>query len=169
MERSDFFNVSRKELIFYLLSSPSISWPLWLTFGLGLVLVFTGAVCDVRMMFLGLILCLTVAPTMAFFIYFSKMLDTHIMINILPHTIEGRPGGYLVRIYRAEPSQDDDTKDKMEWIETGKMTIFDSKVVKRIERGEYSILYLVDSPVKVLYIPRDLQPLPAACEINGSH
>lgn len=169
MERSDFFIVGRKELIYYLLSSPAISWPLWLTLGLGLVLIFTGAVCDVRVMFLGLILCLTVAPTMAFFIYFSKMLDTHIMINILPHTIEGHPGGYLVRIYRAEPLQDEDDKDKVEWIETGKMTIFDSKVVKRIDRREYSILFLVDSPVKVLYIPRGLQPLPTVCEINGLH
>lgn len=36
------------------------------------------------------------------------------------------------------------------------MTICDSKVKKRINRGAFSVLYLEDSPVKVLYVPNGI-------------
>jgi len=148
------------------MSSPSISWPVWAVGLVGAILTLAGALCDVRIMMVGLIICLTVMPMLAFFIYFSNMLDTHIMLNVLPHTLESKPGGYLVRLYREDRGKDSDGNENVEWVETGSMTIFDSKVRKRVEKSDLSVLYLVDSPVKVLYIPKGMQPLPLCCEIN---
>lgn len=166
METPDFFIVSRKELILYLFTSPTVSWPIWLIGGIGLFAAIVGVFVDVRVMFVGLMLLLAVMPMVAFFIYFSCILDNHIMINILPHTIESRPGGYLVRIYREDRNEGADGREELEWVETGRMTIFESKVVKRVEKFNASVLYLVDSPVKVLYLPKDLHSEPVSCEIN---
>lgn len=164
MNQPDFIIVSKKELFYYLMCTPSVSWPLWLTLGLGVVLTLAGAVCNVRVMMLGLILCLTMAPTMAFFIYFTQLIDTHIMLNMLPHTIETRPERYFVTIYRVEPSEKEN--EEPHWVETGTMTIFDSKVTKRVDRGDFTILHLIDSPVKVLYVPRGMQPPYPSCELR---
>lgn len=164
METPDFFIVKRSELVSYLMGNPRISWPLWTTAGIGLILVAVGAFVDLRVLILGLIVTLTIAPTMAFFIYFTNLIDTHIMLNMLPHTIEPKIERYYVTIYRKEPHKDDDSE--FDWVETGTMTIFESKVVKRVEKGQYSILHLIDSPVKVLYIPKGMQTLPVSCELK---
>lgn len=164
MPTPDFFIVKKSELVSYLMGSPRISWSLWLTVAVGVILIIVGAFMDIKILMLGLIVCLTVAPTMAFFIYFTKLIDTHIMINVLPHTIEPKTERYFVTIYRKEQRKDDDTE--FDWVETGTMTIFESKVRKRVEKGQYSILHLVDSPVKVLYIPKGMQPLPVCCELK---
>lgn len=164
METPDFFIVKKSELVSYLMGSPRISWALWLMVGVGLILVIIGAIMDVRVMILGLIVCLTIAPTMAFFIYFTKLIDTHIMLNMLPHTIEPKTERYFVTIYRKEPHKDNDSE--FDWVETGTMTIFESKVTKRVDKGPYSILHLIDSPVKVLYIPRGMQSIPVSCELK---
>lgn len=129
-------------------------------------MICVGALHDVRIILVGLIICLTVVPMLAFFILFSNILDTHIMLNVLPHTLESKAGGYLVKIYRKDRSKDRDGNVHVEWVETGRMTIFDSKVKKRVEKSDSSVLYLVDSPVKVLYIPKGMQPLPLCCKIN---
>lgn len=164
METPDFFIVKRSELVSYLMGNPRISWPLWLTAAVGVILIIIGAFVYLRVLFLGLIVTLTIAPTMAFFIYFTNLIDTHIMLNMLPHTIEPKIERYFVTIYRKEPHKDDDSE--FDWVETGTMTIFESKVVKRVEKGQYSILHLIDSPVKVLYIPKGMQPLPVSCELK---
>lgn len=162
----DFFIVNRSELISFLMGTTSISWPLWLTAGVGLILIVVGAFFDVRILFLGLIVTLTIAPTMAFFIYFTNLIDTHIMLNMLPHVIEPKHDYYLVRIYRKEPRKDENGDPEDKWVETGTMTIFESKVTKRVDKGPYSILHLIDSPVKVLYIPRGMHSMPISCELK---
>lgn len=178
MNQPDFLKVSRKDLLAYMMCSARISWPLWAVGVIGLFVTLVGALSDWRIMLVGLIICLSVAPTIAFFIYFSNLLDSHIMINILPHTVESRPGGYLVRIYRPnmDKVQDEDNSPdsgrescadrQPDWIETGKMTVFESNVVKRSDSGNFSILTLVHSPVKVLYIPRALHAAPVSCGIR---
>ena len=150
----------------YLMSTPSISWPVWSAAGLGAMVSLLGALYDVRFMLVGLMICLSVTPMLAFFIFFCNILDTHIMLNVLPHTIESRTGGYLVRIYREDKFTDEEGKEASEWVETGRMTIFESKVQKRIERVDSSVLFLVDSPVKVLYIPKCLHSLPVLCDVR---
>lgn len=173
MNRPDFLKVSRKDLLTYMMCSPQISWSLWAVLIMGLFLSFIGVLADWKILILGLIICFTVVPTVAFFIYFSNLIDSHIMINILPHTVESRPGGYLVRIYRPDFRQDGTGEDEKEkdpgWVETGKMTIFETNVLKRSETNQFSILHLVNSPVKVLYIPKNLQAGPVACEIHSDH
>lgn len=148
------------------MGNAAISWSVWLVGIIGIVTIVLGAIFDTRFLIVGLIICLTIMPMLAFFIYFSNILDSHIMLNVLPHTIESKPGGYLVRIYREDRHDDCDGNEVKEWVETGRMTIFDFKVKKRVEKDDYSLLYLVDSPVKVLYIPKGLQPLPQCCGLN---
>ncbi len=164
MNPPDFIIVSKKELFYYLMCTPSVSWSLWLSGSVGVILVFIGAICSVRLMILGLIVCLTMSPIMAFFIYFTQLIDTHIMLNMLPHTIETRPERYFVTIFRAEPAENEN--ESPHWVETGTMTIFDSKVAKRVDKGDFTILHLVDSPVKVLYVPRGMQPPHPTCELR---
>lgn len=161
-EKTDFFTVSRSELISFMMSSLGISWMLWMVAGIGLMLVVVGAFGDLRVMALGFIVCLAIAPTMAFFIYFTNLIDARIMFNMLPHTVEPKTDYYLVEIFREDFHKNDDGDMESSWVRSAKMTIFGSKVTKRVDKGQYSVLYLVDSPAKVLYIPRGMNLSPTA-------
>lgn len=169
----DFFTVSKAQMAAYLLTLPAVAWPLWVSAAAGVVLVAVGAIADVRVMVLGLMVCLCATPVMAFFIFFSKMLDPSILVNLMPHTVEKRPDGYLVVTYRkqiaAEPEgeqagdgdksgvkADDKSagEEKYVWIEAGRLPVPEAKVVRRVERIDFSVLHLVGSPLSLLCVPR---------------
>lgn len=166
MKRPDFFKVSKGEIACYLLSTNAIAWPIWTLVFVGLVLLILGVFIEWRFFVAGLIVIFTLIPTVMFFIFYSHMLDTQMISNLLPHTVEPHQGGYLVRIYRksSDANEDDDADD--DWIESSRMTIFDSNVKKRKDLGDFTVLDLVNSPVKVLYIPRGMQPLAEYCEMK---
>lgn len=153
-------------MVEYLLTTPSIAWPVWLLVVVGLVLTAIGAFNDWRLLMVGLMIILAILPSLSYYIYFSHMLDTHMIANVLPHTIEAHPGGYLVTIFREEQKHDARNEDDTEWVEAGRMTIFESKVKKSRALGNFKVLTLVDSPVKVLYIPKDLEAEHHSCNIN---
>lgn len=169
----DFFTVSKAQMAAYLLTLPAVAWPLWVSAAAGVVLAAVGAIADVRVMVLGLMVCLCATPVMAFFIFFSKMLDPSILVNLMPHTVEKRPDGYLVVTYRkqiaAEPEgeqagdgdksgvkADDKSarEEKYVWIEAGRLPVPEAKVVRRVERIDFSVLHLVGSPLSLLCVPR---------------
>ena len=152
METSHPFTVKRGTIFLSLLMSPSIGWPLWCVSLIGLFLIAVGCLCDIRYLILGLIVCLTVFPTMAFFIFVRHMFSTEMVANLLHHSVERRPSGYLVRIYRpAEPGEP--IEAGKEWIENGRLTLFNSNVVKTKTTSEYEIIFFKDSPLEILYIP----------------
>lgn len=169
MERPDFFSVSRGEMVEYLLTTASIAWPVWVLAIAGLALTAVGAFIDWRILMVGLMILLAILPSLSYYIYFSHMLDTHMIANVLPHTIDSHPGGYLVRIFREEPRHDAEHTDETEWVEAGRMTIFESKVKKSRVVGDFKVLTLVDSPVKVLYVPKELEAEHLSCNINSKH
>lgn len=156
-----FFTVSKAQMASYLLTLPSVAWPLWVSAAAGLTLTAAGAIADVRVMLLGLMVGLCATPVMAFFIFFSKMLDPAILVNLMPHTVEKRPDGYLVVTYRkqveSEPAGDEGEaagEEKCVWIEAGRLPVPEAKVVRRVERIGFSVLHLAGSPVSLLCVPR---------------
>ncbi|MCM1489541.1 MAG: hypothetical protein NC095_01750 [Muribaculum sp.] len=156
MEDKVFFKVSKSEIAGYILGSVSKSWILWLVALIGCLLSVGGFFIDWRLLVMGLMALFTIVPSIGFFIFYSCILDSHIVANMLPHTVEPHPEGYLVRIFRKKMNDEDDQNDEIEWIESQSMTILDSNVVRRKDKGDFSILHLVDSPVRLLYIPRGM-------------
>lgn len=169
----DFFTVSKAQMAAYLLTLPAVAWPLWVSAASGVALTAVGAIADIRVMVLGLMVGLCATPVMAFFIFFSKMLDPAILVNLMPHTVEKRPDGYLVVTYRkqvASNSEGDKTdkaegeqaadgdksaaEEKYVWIEAGRLPVPEAKVVRRVERIDFSVLHLTGSPVSLLCVPR---------------
>ena len=156
METSQLFAVSKNTIFKTLVCNLSTGWMLWLVLLIGIVLTIFGCIADVRFLILGLIICLTVVPSMAFFIFVRYMFATEIVANLLDHTIERRHNGYLLRIYRPV-NPDEHVEDGKTWIECGRFTLFDSNIVKTKTISQYEVLFLKDSPLSVLYVPRFLQ------------
>lgn len=89
-----------------LLTTPSASWHIWILTALGCVAILVGAVFDVRVMVLGFLICLSLVPPIVVFMYYSHVLDTYMIANILNHTVERCPGGYRIRIFREESDEE---------------------------------------------------------------
>lgn len=153
MDRLDFFKVSGREMFWNLLTTPSASWHIWTLAIVGVSVFVFGCLFDVRIMVLGLLICSSMVPPVVMYMYFSHVLDTYMIANVLNHTVERCSDGYRVRIYR----EVDDA-----WVEAAAMTVLDSKIAGCRNRGAYSVLYLEDSPIKVLYVPNSpsVQPTP---------
>lgn len=153
METSQPFTVSRNTIFKSLVFSPSIGWPLWAVLFIGLILTALGCFYDINYIILALIVCLTVLPAMAFFLFVKYMFATEMVANLIHHTIERHANSYVVHILRPAEQSDPLEKGK-EWIETGRLTLFDSNIIRRKTTSEYEVLYYKDSLLDILYIPR---------------
>lgn len=154
MEATSLFSVNRATIFKTLFFTRSFGWSLWLVLAAGVVLIVLGALLDLRLLFLGLMMWFTVLPTIAFFQFVNYMFATDMVGNLLQHSVERRHDGYLLHIFRpAEPSVAVEQGKK--WIESGRLTIFDSNVVKIKNTNGYKVLFLKDSPLSLLYIPSD--------------
>lgn len=153
METIHPFTVSRNIIFKTLILNPSTGWLLWIVFLIGLALIGLGSVVDLRYLVIGLIIWVGIIPTMAFFQFINYMFASEMVANLLHHTVECRPNGYLIRIYRPADPNDSNEKDET-WIESGRLTIFDSSVVKRKLTNEYEVVFLKDAPLSMLYVPR---------------
>ena len=147
------FTVSRNTIFKTLILTPSTAWILWLVVAVGSALIVVGCIADIRWLILGLIVCLTMAPTIAFFIFVSYMFDSEMVANFLHHTIERRPGNYLLHIYR-QADEDEPIEVGKTWIESGSLTLFDYNIIRKETNGKYEVIYLKDSPLRILYVPR---------------
>lgn len=74
-------NIDKKELLLTFICSYKVSWPLWIAISLGVILFVVGAVCNIKIMLLGLIICFAMCPSIAFFIYYTKLIDIQILLN----------------------------------------------------------------------------------------
>ena len=135
-----------------LLLSPSCGWPAWTVIAAGTLLMVIGIFGDVRWLAVGLMLCVTVAPSVVALLYFSHVLSPGIVPNMLPHTLERVDNGYILRTWRrAEPEEGEETD---EWLETGTVRLEDANITDRKTSFEYETLYFRDSSMKILYVPR---------------
>lgn len=153
MENPQPFTLSRAIIFKTIILSPSTGWLLWIMMAIGLILIALGCFLDFRYLILGLIVILTALPAMAFFIFVNYMFASEMVANLLHHTVEQRPGGYLLRIYRPADQNDPIEKGK-EWIESGRLTFFDYNIVKTKTTPKYEVIFLKDSPLAILYVPR---------------
>lgn len=151
METPQPFTVSRNTIFLTLILTPRTGWLLWVVMAIGLGLIVIGCFLDLSYIILGLIVCLTMLPAMAFFLFVNYMFASEIVPNLLNHTVERRDNGYLLRIFR--PAEQDDNKDN-EWIESGCLTLFDSNIVKKKVTSDYEVVLFKDSPLTILYVPR---------------
>ena len=153
MELSQPFTVSRNTIFKTLIFSPSTGWSIWVVFLIGIILPAVGCFFDVRYLILGLIVILTVIPAMAFFLFVNYMFATEMVANLLHHSVERKPNGYVVHIFRPADPEEPFEKDKT-WIENGRLTLLDSNVVKTKVTAEYEVIFFKDSPLGILYVPR---------------
>ncbi len=155
MENSQPFTVSRNSIFATIIFTPSTGWPIWIAFLIGLILMAFGCFLDIRYIILGLIVILSVAPAMAFFIFVNYMFASEMVANLLNHTVERRLNGYTIHIFRPADQNEPIEKGKT-WIESGRLTLFDSNVVKTKTTSRYEVVFFKDSPLGILYIPREL-------------
>lgn len=153
MDAVEPFCVERSAVCKTMLLTPSTGWPLWGVTGAGVVLMAVGFLADVRCLVLGLMICLAVAPCVAAFIFFSFTLAPGMVANLLPHTLERVPDGYVIRIWRRAGS-DDAGEPEGEWEEAESFALADSDIVDRKTTCDYEMLYFKDSRMKILYVPR---------------
>lgn len=154
METSQPFTVSRAIIFKTILLNPSTGWLLWIVLAIGLILTILGCFMDFRYLILGLIVILTAFPAMAFFVFVNYMFASEMVANLLHHTVERRSDGYLLRIFRPADKSDPIEKDK-EWIESGRLTFFDYNIVKTKTTQDFEVVFLKDSPLSILYVPRE--------------
>ena len=153
METSQPFTVSRNTIFKTLILTPSTGWSIWVVFLIGVILTAIGCFVDLRYLILGLIVILTVIPAMAFFLFVNYMFATEMVANLLHHSVERKPNGYVVHIFRPADPEEPFEKDKT-WIENGRLTLLDSNVVKTKTTAEYEVVFFKDSPLGILYVPR---------------
>lgn len=147
------FSVDRLEFLKTLMLSPRIGWPVWTAVCVGAVCMAIGIFLDLRLLVVGLMACVAVAPMLAAFIYFNHSLAPDMVPNLIPHTLERIPEGYLLRTWRAI-EQDGETDEDARWEESGSFRLLDSMIVKRKSTYSYEILFFNASPMRILYVPR---------------
>ncbi len=162
------FSISRSAVLKALLETPSKSWQIWCAGGIGIILIIMGCFGDLRFLVLGLMICIAVVPAIVAFLYFSNSLSPKIVANLLPHTIETLPDGYLLIIWKKEEPEDD-TEETPRWIESSTLRLSSTDIIATKSTFEYKILFFSNSsPLQLLYLPHNLtttQPHnPTICE-----
>ena len=146
------FRVGRNIVLKDLILIPSIGWPVWVVMVIGLAVTAVGCFSDIRFIVLGLMICVSVVPAAVAFIYLSHTLSPDMVANLLPHTLERCPDGYLLRIWRR--CDEDDSDDDVTWMESGSIRLYDADIVASRTSFEYERLFFKNSLMKILYVPK---------------
>lgn len=150
---SDRFRVPASEVFLYLMAMPRKSWAVWSFAGLGMMLIVAGLISDMRLVAVGLMVWLALVPTAAFFMHYSEALSPSVAPNLLPHTVERIPGGYIVRVFRQQP---DEATGETVLVESSIISVSDTDVTKVSVSGIYRRLALKSSSLSVLFLPLTL-------------
>lgn len=148
------FSVGRGIVLKNMILLPSTGWPVWVALFAGLVLAVFGCFFDVRFLIMGLMVCVAVVPVITGFLYFSYSLSPAIVANLLPHTLERCPDGFLLRIW-CRSDQDDGSEEEPGWRESGSIMLYDSKIVDTKTSFEFDMLFFKDSLLDILFVPRN--------------
>lgn len=144
------FQVPASEVFTYMLTMPRKSWAVWTFAGLGILLIAAGLIADMRLVAVGLMVWVALVPTAAFFMHYSESLSPKVAPNLLPHTVERLPGGYLVRVYRKQI--DEETND-VQLVESQIITVKDSDIIAESKSGIYRRLALKNETLSLLFLP----------------
>lgn len=153
------FIVKSSAVLKSLLTIPSKSWQIWCAGGIGIILIIIGFFGDLRFLVLGLMICVAVVPAIVAFLYFSYSLSPQIVPNILPHTVDFLPDGYLIRIWKKEETEDgteEETEAPQQWIESSTISLSSSDIIAIKSTFEYKILlFSHSSPLHLLFLPHN--------------
>ena len=147
------FKVRTSAVFKTLVFTPSSGWIIWTVLAIGIAFLAAGCFGDIRFLIVGLIVCLTFIPVMSFFIFAGYMSSSKRVANLLPHTVERIEDGYLIRIFR-HADKGEEGEDENIWIETGRISLSDSNVVRKETTPDYEVVLFRDSNPGILYIPR---------------
>ena len=134
-----------------LLLNPSVSWRLWTLMAIGGVLVIAGIIFDVRLVAVGLMICLTIIPTVAFFMFFKTMLSEDVLPNLLPHSVCKERGSFVLTTFREEHADED--SDDIRYVKTGSFIINEDAGYKCSFISEYRVLWLKNDRFTLLFLP----------------
>lgn len=89
------------------------------------------------------------------FLYYYYLFSDDMLANILPHTMERNRDGYTLWMYKklVLRDTDDDGAEKTKWMVCGRISVMDASVIKTRKCFNYTVLYLEDAPMSVLYVP----------------
>lgn len=147
------FRVPASEIFLYMLAKPRKSWAIWLLVGLGAVLMVAGLVADMRLVAVGLMVWLALVPTAAFFMHYSEALSPSVAPNLLPHSMERIPGGYIMRVYRKEIDN-----DEVRYVESQIFSVRDADIKEESVSGAYRRLELSTPSLSILFLPLTPNP-----------
>lgn len=139
-----------------LLQTPSKSWLIWSACVTGIILMIIGSFRDLRVLVLGLMICVAIVPAIVALIYFSYSLSPEIVPNLVPHTIETLPDGYILRFWKQSDPQDDDINQENStvWTESSSIRLYASEVTATKSSPDYKLLlFPASSPLQILYLP----------------
>ncbi len=155
------FTVNRSAVVKTLLATPSKSWQIWCASGIGIILIIIGCFSDLRFIVLGLMICVAIVPAIVAFLYFSYSLSPQIVPNLLPHTVDFLPDGYLIRIWKKEEPEADTEEEPeapQKWIESSAISLSSSDIIATKSTFDYKILFFsLSSPLRILYLPKTSQ------------
>ena len=142
--------------VFKTLLSSAAGWPVWTALSIGVILIGVGCVVDVRLMVVGLMICMAFVPCIAVFLYFSYTLSPEMVGNMIPHTVERTDSGFILRIWRREDMDEDTDEDdkKQRWVESTVIPLSRSNIVECKTSYEYELFFFKDSDMRILYVPR---------------
>lgn len=150
------FNVSGKDVFFNIISTPSSGWPVWASISIGVATLVAGlATGEVLAVVAALVVLLTITPSICVFTYYYNLLASDIVTNVIMHSVERHFNGFLVRLYKPHQDANGEETSPVSWTECGRLTVYDTSVVKVKRYFNYYLLYLVDAPLRVLYVPAD--------------
>lgn len=153
MDAIEPFTVGRSVVLKHIMTTPALSWPVWIALAIGLILTVAGFFFDIRLIALGLMMSAVVVPLMLALIYFYHSLSPAVVPNLLPHTLERRHDGYILHIWRRHES-DEAPQDEQALTESDTIRLFDSNIVTKKSTFEYDMFFFKDSRMNILYVPR---------------
>lgn len=150
------FSVRGLDIFWDLLRHSRTGWPMWLCIIFcAIFLAFGIMMKDTRFLIVGVMFWLTIVPVTCFFLYYYYLFSEDMLANILPHTMERNRDGYTLWMYKklVLRDSDDDGAEKTKWMVCGRISVMDASVIKTRKCFNYTVLYLEDAPMSVLYVP----------------
>lgn len=154
IDNPNVFKVSGKDIFLSIASSSNTGWPLWICVIFSVVALIVGCFADdMRFVMIGMILLFAITPSVGVFMYYYHLFASDMVTNILPQSLERNDDGFILTLYKRQEDSEENEDAPVVWSECGKIVIPDTSVVKVRRYIDYNLLYLVDAPLRALYVP----------------
>ncbi len=148
------FTVDRSVLWRTFMIMPRRAWPAWAMAVIAVGLLIVGILSSFPLIIIGLLMLFTVFPATASFLFLAGITSKGIVPNIVPHTVARLAAGWRVDMFRKAVDADSDGVETVTWEPCGSVTVADADVIKTQSTIDYDILFIKDSSLELLFIPR---------------